>query len=96
MLPESIIQPVILGGAIVNFFLLASEDARARRWGFLMILVLQVFWYMTGIRHAQWGLVGVTTWYVINSLFSLSGHSLYSLLQRAIRRLRRQIVETKI
>lgn len=74
MLPEYVIQPIIVIGALITCYLLACRPVHVRRWGFIIILIVQPFWYMTGIRHRQWGLVLVTTWYVINAIRGLRTH----------------------
>ena len=33
------------------------------RWGFVLGLAIQPFWYYTSIRHRQWGMVAASTIY---------------------------------
>jgi hypothetical protein len=52
---EVVSQIAIFCGALSVFFL-----GKGNRWGFVIGLVVQPFWYYTSITHEQWGLVAAS------------------------------------
>jgi hypothetical protein len=55
---ELVSQGAIFIGALSVFLL-----GRGNRWGFVIGLVVQPFWYYTAINHRQWGLVAASVIY---------------------------------
>jgi hypothetical protein len=55
---EIVSQGAIFIGALSVFLL-----GKGSRWGFVMGLAVQPFWYFTAINHGQWGLVAASIVY---------------------------------
>lgn len=55
---EVISQVAIFVGALSVFLL-----GKGSRWGFLLGLSIQPFWYYTSYKHQQWGLVAASVIY---------------------------------
>lgn len=57
---EQFIIPVCTCAAV---WLLSRPDFRRRRWGPVVGLVGQPFWFLATISAEQWGIVVVATWF---------------------------------
>ena len=51
---------MIFGGLAIWF---VGRKERWGRWGYVLGLLSQPFWFWTTIAHQQWGLVAITAFY---------------------------------
>ena len=74
MLPEHIIQGVILAGAIGAWWFLPKREVEKRKWGFVILLCTQPFWVITAVRNDQWAVLLITGVYVVNAIRGIRSH----------------------
>lgn len=67
-------QVVILVGGIVNPFILGFKRVSIRRWGFIIGLGVQPFWWVTTWRAGQWGIFVSSIWYTLMLCWGIWQH----------------------
>jgi len=74
MIPEYIIQGIILTGACVTWWFLTKREVDKRKWGFVVMLCTQPFWLITSWRNGQWAVIIITVIYVVSALKGIRSH----------------------
>ena len=74
MLPEPVIQGVILAGAVAAWWFIPKREVKKRRWGFVILLCMQPFWIVTSWRHGQWAVLLISMVYVVNAIRGIRSH----------------------
>ncbi len=54
---------LVLLGALTIYLL--SSGGKLIRWGFIVGLLSEPFWFYTVIQNRQWGMALLTVWYTI-------------------------------
>lgn len=64
---DVICQIVISITGVTALFLMAKGN----RWGFVVGLISQPFWFITTYQHQQWGIFGISFVYTANWIYGI-------------------------
>lgn len=64
---------IVVFGA-TGVFLVSTKKRKTKRWGFLLGLLNQPFWWITTIRHKQWGILILCIWHTFSWANGLRNH----------------------
>lgn len=71
---ETFIQFMILVTSLGSAWLLGAKEISQRRWGFVVSLIGQPFWFWTAWYHRQWGVLAGVFWFAFCGLRGIRSH----------------------
>lgn len=65
---DQIAQAAIVVSCFITSWCLGSREKQHRRWGYLASLAGQPFWLTTEWLHGQWGMLGLSFWFIFTGI----------------------------